>query len=168
MSVPVGNAGTRPASRRLPPAPAVAEWSAALLTVILVCWPAVVSSGGRIVGAGDDARYYRWLGWRMGEAIADGRIVPLHLGAVIAPSGLDLRLIDGYLPSWISGLLNLVASPTVAYNLTFVVGAVANLLAARYLAARLSARRLVRAVTAIGFVSAPALAINVQQGLLPL
>jgi len=141
----------------------VAEWAAGALTVALVCWPALVGSG--IVGAGDDARYYRWLGWRIGRAIGEGRIVPLHLAGVIAPTGLDLRLIDGYLPSWLAGLANLVLSPTAAYNLVFVVGAVANLLAARYLAARVSPRRLVRCVTAIAFVSAPALAVNVQQGL---
>jgi len=155
--------GADAGSARVVRGAAVAEWAAGALTVALVCWPALVGSG--IVGAGDDARYYRWLGWRMGRTIGEGRIVPLHLAGVISPNGLDLRLIDGYLPSWLAGLGNLVLSPTAAYNLVFVVGAVANLLAARYLAARISARRLVRCVTAIAFVSAPALAVNVQQGL---
>ncbi|MFM7224806.1 MAG: hypothetical protein ACKO1Y_05135 [Actinomycetota bacterium] len=143
----------------------IGEWGSGLLAVLLVSGPALVFAGSRIVGAGDDARYYRWLGWRIGRAIADGRLVPLRLGGVITPTGLDLRLVDGYLPSWIAGALNLDLSPTAAYNFVFVIGAIANLLAARALAVRLGGNRLVRTVTAVAFVSAPALAVNVQQGL---
>ena len=92
----------------------------------------------QILGAGDDARYYTWLGWRMGRLIAHGHIVPFHVGDVIHPFGLDLRLLDGYLPSYVSGLFNLVVGPVLAFNLTFVVGAILNVLAARSLARRLT------------------------------
>ena len=76
----------------------------------------------QILGAGDDARYYTWLGWRIGQLIAHGHVVPFHVGDVIPPFGLDLRLLDGYLPSYVSGLFNLVVGPVLAFNLTFVTG----------------------------------------------
>ena len=103
--------------------PALAEYSSYALAIVLVCSPGLLHARTQIFGAGDDARYYTWLGWRMGRLIAHGHVIPLRIGDVIHPFGLDLRLLDGYLPSYVSGLFNLVMGPTLAYNLTFVVGA---------------------------------------------
>jgi len=138
------------------------------LAIVLVLWPALVHGRDEMLGGGDDARYYTWLGWRIGRLIAHGHPVPLHIADVISPFGLDLRLLDGYLPSYVSGLYNLVAAPTLAYNLTFVTGAVLNVVCARALGRRLSSSRLVQAVTALAFLSAPPLVLCVQSGLLPL
>jgi hypothetical protein len=149
-------------------APAFAEVGVYAVAVVLVVWPGILHLRTQILGAGDDARYYAWLGWRMGRQIAGGHVVPFHAAGVIHPFGLDLRLLDGYLPSYVSGLFNLVAGPVLALNLTFVTGAIANVLGARALARRLSARRLVHVVAAVAFVTAPPIALNVQLGLLPL
>ena len=104
----------------------------------------------------------------MGRLIAHGHLVPFHVGDVIHPFGLDLRLLDGYLPSYVSGLFNLVAGPILAFNLTFVVGAILNVLAARHLASRLTPSRVVQTIAAVAFLTAPPIALNVQLGLLPL
>ena len=138
------------------------------VTIVLIVWPGVLHARTQILGAGDDARYYTWLGWRMGRLIAHGHIVPFHVGDVIHPFGLDLRLLDGYLPSYVSGVFNLVAGPVLAFNLAFVTGAILNVLAARTLARRLSPLRVVHVIAAVAFVTAPPIALNVQLGLLPL
>ncbi|HEV7524966.1 MAG TPA: hypothetical protein VGP92_08370, partial [Acidimicrobiia bacterium] len=147
---------------------ALAEGAVYALAIVLVMWPAVLHLRTQIVGAGDDARYYTWLGWSMGRLIAHGHVVPFHVGNVIRPFGLDLRLLDGYLPSYVSGLFNVLVGPVLAFNLTFVAGAILNLLAARSLARRLSPLRLVHAIAAVAFLTAPPIALNVQLGLLPL
>ncbi len=139
-----------------------------VVAIVLVMWPGIWHARTQILGAGDDARYYTWLGWRMGRLIAHGHLFPFHVGDVIHPFGLDLRLLDGYLPSYVSGLFNLVVGPVLAFNLTFVTGAILNVLAARALARRLSPRRLVYTVAAVAFLTAPPIALNVQLGLLPL
>jgi len=139
-----------------------------VVAILLVVWPGVLHARTQILGAGDDARYYTWLGWRIGRLIAHGHVVPFHVGDVIHPFGLDLRLLDGYLPSYVSGLFNLLVGPVLAFNLTFVAGAVLNVLAARSLARRFSARRLVHVIAAVAFLTAPPIALNVQLGLLPL
>ena len=56
----------------------------------------------------------------------------------------------------------------LSYNLTFVTGAVLNLLCARSLARRLSPHRLVHVIAAVAFLTAPPIALNAQVGLLPL
>jgi hypothetical protein len=148
--------------------PALAEWSVYALAIVVVLGPGLLHAGTRLVGRSDDGRYYAWLGWAIGRLIAHGHIVPLRIPHVIAPFGLDLRLVDGYLPSYVSGLFNLLFGPFLSYNLTFLTGAVLNLLAARSLARRLTPHRIVHVITAVAFVSAPPIALNVQVGLLPL
>jgi hypothetical protein len=150
------------------PAGALAEIGSYAVTIGLVLWPALLHGRDEMLGGGDDARYYTWLGWRIGRLIAHGHLVPVRITDVISPFGLDLRLLDGYLPSYVAGLYNLVAGPTLAYNLTFVTGAVLNVVCARSLARRLSASRLVHTVTALAFLTAPPLVLCVQSGLLPL
>ncbi len=135
---------------------------------MLVVWPGILHARTQILGAGDDARYYTWLGWRMGRLIAHGHLVPVHVGDAIHPFGLDLRLLDGYLPSYVCGLFNLIVGPILAFNLTFVAGAILNVLAARALARRFTTNPLVHTIAAVAFVTAPPVAMNVQQGLLPL
>jgi hypothetical protein len=154
--------------RRRVLAPGIAEVAVYVVAILLVVWPGVWHARTQILGAGDDARYYTWLGWRMGRSIAHGHLVPFHVGDVIHPFGLDLRLLDGYLPSYVSGLFNLVVGPILAFNLTFIVGAILNVLAARALARRLSPLRLVHTIAAVAFLTAPPIALNVQLGLLPL
>ncbi len=139
-----------------------------VVAIVLVLGPGLLHAGTRLVGRSDDGRYYAWLGWAIGRLIAHGHVVPLRIPNVIAPFGLDLRLVDGYLPSYVSGCFNLAFGPFLSYNLTFVTGAVLNLLAARSLARRLSPRRLVHVIVAVAFVTAPPIALNVQVGLLPL
>jgi hypothetical protein len=146
----------------------VAEVVAYIATVVLVFWPGILHARTQIFGAGDDARYYTWLGWRMGRLISHGHVIPFHVGDVIHPFGLDLRLLDGYLPSYVSGLFNLFVGPVLAFNLAFVAGAILNIGAARSLARRCSPSRLVWTLAAIAFVTAPPIALNVQLGLLPL
>jgi hypothetical protein len=145
-----------------------AEVVAYIVAIALVLWPAVRHGNTRMVGASDDARYYTWLGWSFGELIGDGNLIPLRIDDVISPFGLELRLLDGYLPIYVSGLFNLVTSPVLAYNLTFVTGGVLNLLAARSLGRRVSPHRIVRVVCAVAFLTAPPIALGVQLGLLPL
>jgi hypothetical protein len=144
------------------------ELSVYVLAIVLVVWPGILHARTQILGAGDDARYYTWLGWRMGRLISHGHIVPFHVGDVIRPFGLDLRLLDGYLPSYVSGLFNLFVGPILAFNLTFVAGAVLNIAAARSLARRLTSLRVVHTIAAVAFLTAPPIALNVQLGLLPL
>jgi hypothetical protein len=146
----------------------VGEIAAYVVAILLVVWPGILHARTQILGAGDDARYYTWLGWRMGRLIAHGHLVPFHVGDVIHPFGLDLRLLDGYLPSYVSGLFNLFVGPVLAFNLAFVTGAILNVAAARSLARRCSSSRLVWTVAAIAFLTAPPIALNVQLGLLPL
>jgi hypothetical protein len=147
---------------------ALAEIGVYAIAIAVVLGPGLLHAGTRLVGRSDDGRYYAWLGWEIGRLIAHGHIVPLHVPDVIAPFGLDLRLVDGYLPSYVSGLFNLAFGPYLSYNLTFVAGAVLNILCARSLARRLSSLRLVQVIVAVAFVGAPPIALNVQVGLLPL
>jgi hypothetical protein len=146
----------------------IAEFAAYAAAILLVVWPGILHARTQIFGAGDDARYYTWLGWRMGRLIAHGHVVPFHAGDVIHPFGLDLRLLDGYLPSYVSGLFNVFVGPVLAFNLTFVTGAILNIVAARSLGRRCSSSRLVWTIAAIAFLTAPPIALNVQLGLLPL
>jgi hypothetical protein len=146
----------------------LAEAAVYAVAVALVVWPGVLHARTQILGAGDDARYYTWLGWRVGRLIAHGHVIPFHVGDVIHPFGLDLRLLDGYLPSYVCGLFNLLVGPVLAFNLTLVAGAILNVLAARALAQRLSRRRVVHTIAAVAFLTAPPIALNVQLGLLPL
>jgi hypothetical protein len=145
-----------------------AEAAVYALAILLVVWPGILHARTQILGAGDDARYYTWLGWRIGRLISHGHVLPFHVGDVIHPFGLDLRLLDGYLPSYVSGLFNLVVGPILAFNLTFIAGAILNVSAARHLARRLTTSRVVQTIAAVAFLTAPPIALNVQLGLLPL
>jgi hypothetical protein len=152
-------------SRAVPLAIEVAIYA---VTIVLLVWPVPLHFASRIVGASDDTRYYTWLGWRIGKLIASGHVVPTRIPDVIAPYGLDLRLLDGYLPSYVAGLWNLVVGPFAAFNLTVLTGAVLNTIAARSLARRLTERRVVWVIATVALVSAPPIALGVQQGLLAL
>src|ERR1700730_1496343 len=148
--------------------PAFGEVAVYVVAVACVVWPGILHAGHAILGASDDGRYYTWLGWRIGRLVAHGHLIPLRIPDVIAPFGFDLRLIDGYLPSYVSGLYNLLVGPVLAFNLTLITGAFLNVFSARALARRLSSRRLVHCVTAVAFLTAPAIALGCRVGLLPL
>jgi hypothetical protein len=77
-------------------APALAEYGSYALAIVLVCSPGLLHARTQIFGAAT-ARCHTWLGWRMGRLIAHGHVIPLRIGDVIHPFGLDLRLLDGYL-----------------------------------------------------------------------
>lgn len=145
-----------------------AEWATYAAAVTLFTWPGLVRARGEIIGAGDDARYYAWLGWRIGRELARGNVLPRHLGDAIHPFGFDLALVDGYLPSWVAGLYNVAAGPFLALNLAIATGIVCDLLAARALARRVSTSRVVHVITAVAFVTAPPVALQVQMAQLPL
>ena len=68
------------ASRGLRPRPRSRRRRVYAVAILLVVWPGVLHARTQILGAGDDARYYTWLGWRMGRLIAHGHIVPFHVG----------------------------------------------------------------------------------------
>ena len=72
----------------------LAEAAVYAVVIVLVVWPGVLHARTQMLGAGDDARYYTWLGWRIGRLIAHGHVIPFHVGDVIRPFGLDLRLLD--------------------------------------------------------------------------
>ena len=148
--------------------PALAEFGAYAVAVALVCWPALLHARTQMIGGGGDSRYYTWLGWRLGRLIGEGHLLPGRIPDVIAPFGLDVRLLDGYLPTYVIGLWNLVVGPFLAFNLTIVVGAALNVLGARSLARRLSTRRLVWVFSAIAFLTAAPIALSVQLGWLAL
>lgn len=156
------------AARRRWSLAAVAEVACYVVAVAVVCWPAILHLSTQILGASDDARYYTWLGWRMGRLIASGHLLPTRVPDVIAPFGLDIRLLDGYLPSYVTGLWNLVVGPIAAFNLALITGAILNVVAARVLAVRLSGRRVVRVLVPVAFLTAPPIALGVQLGLLAL
>src|SRR6185369_4530864 len=97
-----GDATRRSSGSRV--VPLAIEIAIYAVTVVLLVWPIPLHFASRMVGASDDTRYYTWLGWRIGKLIASGHVVPLRVPDVIAPYGLDLRLLDGYLPSYVAGL----------------------------------------------------------------
>lgn len=162
-----GPTGPTGRSRRLW-LPALGEAAVYVVAVACVVWPGILHARHAILGAGDDARYYTWLGWRIGRLVAHGHVVPLRIPDVITPFGFDLRLIDGYLPSYVSGLYNLLVGPVLAFNLAMVTGAFLNVLSARTLARKLSSRRVVHCIAAVAFLTAPPVALGVQLGVLPL
>ncbi len=127
------------------------------LAALLVTWPGVAHLSTRFIGA-TDAKYNAWLGWRMAQAWRAGSWFPTRFGDALYPIGVSLWLIDGLLPTWVTGGWNLVTgNPLLAYNLAILTGVVANFLAAHHLAGALTSRRTVRLVGAAAFATAPAL-----------
>jgi hypothetical protein len=123
-------------------------------------WPLTFALGSHIAGW-RDAQYYTWASWKAGELIASGDLA-LRLRDIVWPYGIDLRLIDGHLPTLIGGLWNLVAGPELAQNLTLLSGTGLNLWAGRRLGKAFSGDRAVWVLTAIAFATAPAIAARLE------
>jgi len=128
----------------------------------LLLWPVWLHPLSRAMGVPGDPPYYVWLGWRVGEAFRHGDFFPTHLTGAVHPFGIDTLLLDGLLPSWVNGWFNLLGGPLLAYNLTLMVGSLANLTAGRTLARGLSPRRLVWVATAVAFATAPTVAARLS------
>jgi len=137
--------------------------AAGVATALVVMWPFTSSPGAeRWVGA-YDAPYNAWLGWRISEAVRSGTIVPTHIPDALWPVGIDLLVTDGWLPTYVTGLLNVVGfGPYAAYNLTLVLGVALNVWAAARLAAVFTDRRWLSIGLGVAYAVAPAVAAPVQ------
>jgi hypothetical protein len=141
-------------------APVAAEGAVYVGVALLMMWPVTVHLASRFAGW-KDAQYYTWLNWSVGQMIRSGHI-GLRLPGAVYPYGLDLRLVDGQLPTLIGGLWNAVAGPYLAQNLGLMTGTLLNLWAGRRIGALFSERREVRALTAIAFATAPSIAARLD------
>ena len=135
------------------------EWGVYLVVALVMMWPATFRLTEEFVGW-RDANYYMWLSWRLGELIQSWDIFSLRLPDIVYPVGVDLKLIDGLLPSLLGGIFNLFASPILAFNLTLVAGTLLNLWGGSTLARSMGATRAVAIIVAIAFATAPALALR--------
>jgi hypothetical protein len=134
--------------------------AAYVVTGLAMLWPLTFSLGSSVAGW-KDARYYAWVNWRIGEMLASGDI-GLRIREIVWPYGIDVRLLDGQLPTLIGGLWNLVAAPSLAYNLGLLTGIGLNLWAGRRLGKAFSRHRAVWAITAVAFATAPAIAARLE------
>ena len=127
---------------------------------VLLIVPVGADPFHRTVGGGD-ARHWLWVGWRLAELVKDGHL-PTHIPDVLWPHGMDLLVADGALPSAVGLAWNLVAPPTLAFNLAVLTALVANAAAARYLASMFTSRRAVSVVCGLAFAAAPALSLRLE------
>jgi hypothetical protein len=141
-------------------APLAAEVAVYVGVALLMLWPVTAHLTSRFAGW-KDAQYYTWLNWSVGQMIRSGHF-GLRLPAVVSPYGLDLRLVDGQLPTLIGGLWNAVAGPYLAQNLGLMTATLLNLWAGRRIGAVFSERREVRLLTAIAFATAPSIAARLE------
>ena len=138
----------------------VVELAAYVVTGLTMLWPLTFRLGSSVAGW-KDARYYAWVNWRIGEMLASGDI-GLRIRDIVWPYGVDVRLLDGLLPTLIGGLWNLVAAPPLAHNLGLLTGIGLNLWAGRRLGRAFSRHRAVWAITAVAFTTAPAIAARLE------
>ena len=138
----------------------LAELAVYAVTALVLMWPVSLHLGAALAGKGD-VHYYAWLTWRVGQLLRHGSL-PLRIPDVVWPYGLDLRLIDGQLPTLVGGLWNVVTSPFLAFNLTLITGTALNLWAGRRLGRLFSSRREVWVLTAIAFATAPAIVTRLE------
>jgi hypothetical protein len=135
----------------------VAAWVA---TIVGVWWVVFVPLWGRLstawYGPGD-ANQYIWFGWRFGQALRDGEVVPTVFADVVVPAGLDVLTLDGALPLYVLGLLNLPLGPVAAYNLLLLGIAALNVWAGYRLAAMVTAHLAVCLAAGAALATAPSL-----------
>jgi len=141
----------------------VPRWGQALAwgaTVAGVWWVVFSPLLGRLstswYGPGD-ANQYIWFGWRFGQAFRSGELIPTVFGDVVVPAGLDVLTIDGVLPLYVLGLLNLLLEPILAYNVLLLGVAVLNVWAGYRLAAVVTPYLAVRLACGAALATAPAL-----------
>ena len=130
-----------------------------LFIALSMMWPATFHLADKFVGW-RDGNYYMWLSWRVGDLIRAGDIFSLRIPDVVFPFGVDLRLADGLLPTFVGGLFNVFFRPVLAYNLALIFATFLNLWAGRRLAKAFSEDRFVWFIVAAGFALAPAIALR--------
>jgi hypothetical protein len=136
------------------------ELTVYLCTSLAMLWPLTFKLGSGIAGW-KDARYYTWATWKTGEMLSSGDLT-LRVRDIVWPYGVDIRHIDGHLPTLIGGLWNLVATPELAQNLGLLTGVALSLWAGRRLGKVFSPHRTVWVLTAIAFATAPAIAARLE------
>lgn len=136
------------------------ELTVYLCTSLVMLWPLTFELGSRIAGW-KDARYYTWATWKAGEMLSSGDLT-LRVRDIVWPYGVDVRHIDGHLPTLIGGLWNLVATPELAQNLSLLTAVALSLWAGRRLGKVFSSDRAVWVLTAIAFATAPAIAARLE------
>jgi hypothetical protein len=155
-----GDVPVRPWRGLLRPGPLV-ELITYVVAAIAMTWPLARHLTDQLTGYGD-AEYFVWLGWRVGGLIGSGHLLPIRIPDVVWPYGFDLRLAEGYLPTIVNGLWNLVAPPVTAYNLSLLTATGLNLWAGRRLGKLVSDERLVWMLSAIAFATAPSVAVRLH------
>jgi hypothetical protein len=136
------------------------ELAAYTVTALAMMWPLTFRLGSAVAGS-LDARYNVWANWLAGEKLASGDL-SVRIPGIVWPYGVDIRHLDGHLPTLIGGLWNLIASPELAHNLGLLTGVALNMWAGRRLAKAFSTDRSVWAITAIAFATAPAIAARLE------
>jgi hypothetical protein len=126
---------------------------------LILVWPAVLRPT-RTTLAHEDGEFYLWLGWRIGDLLSHGQW-PLFVPDAVFPDGYDVALGDGVGAYLVLGAVNVVATATLALNLTIVGALVLNALAGRRLAKACGAvHRSTWIVTALALASAPSIVIR--------
>ncbi len=92
----------------------------------------------------------------MAEEIRSGTWLPGRIDEVVVPIGVDVRAFDGYLPLWLGGLLAVIVSPILAYNLLLIGATVFNAWAGGRVARCFTDRAMVIAIAAMVLATAPA------------
>lgn len=107
-----------------------------------------------------DGEGWAWLGWRVGREMAAGHPFPIRLVDAMHPYDINLLGGDGYLTAWISGVVNLVADPVLAYNLTQIVAVVLAAACGRVLARTCTSDRVAIVVSTLAFATAPIIMVR--------
>jgi len=124
------------------------------MLVATLFWPINRLDKGLLSSPGD-GQGWAWIGWRVSREMAKGSIFPRHLVDAMHPYSINLIGGDGYMTSWIAGVLNLVVKPALAYNLTQVVAVVLAIVAGRVLARTCTKDRVAILLSTAAFATAP-------------
>ena len=133
------------------------ELSLYLMVMLRMMWPVTTHLTTRFVGAGD-AEPWMWQGWASAERIRTGYLTPWLLPDAVHPHGANLLLGDGILPMMVGTAWNLVVgNPVLAYNLTLMSAIASAMWAARLLAREVTDQRVILALCAVAYATAPLL-----------
>ena len=89
------------------------RWIVYVVVALIMMWPVTFRLADEFVGW-RDANYYVWLSWELGELIQSFDIFSFRIPDIVHPLGVDLRLLDGQLPSLYGGVLNLFFGPVLS------------------------------------------------------
>lgn len=138
---------------------AVGEFAVYTAVIARLFWP-LGRLGDGLLAYPVDGQGWAWIGWRVSREMSNGSIFPTHLTDAMHPYSINLLGGDGYLTAWIAGVLNLVADPVLAYNLTQVVAVVLAALAGRVLARTCTDDRVSILVSTAAFAAAPLILVR--------